>query len=393
MEYEQYFPLGIANPESFVGREEDINWLHKNILGKIHTLLLGPRRHGKSSLVLHTLNKYKLLHVEIDLQLCQSSRSVEEVIISGVEHLLTTICNDKESVVYAAKYFLKNKGKSWNIELIDHIEISIKPDHHHNVSENILTVLQFLDLILKQEGRDAVIFIDEIQEITHLKESFEIQGALRHFAQKSTHISFIFSGNNLCLLKHMFSQQTMPLYQLCDTISVGKLNKGLYKSYLHKVSKHHFSQYKLDQAMQEKIINKILEFSCCHPGRTNHLCLYFWRLAEENNHTPTDKDVDISWKKLITVEGKSVRTFLVQLESVAMSVLELLALDKVNDHFSFDELQQNLNKPSVELMQALQKLEEIDLIESQDGHHYSIVDPVARSIIKQYESVDALEMV
>lgn len=391
MIYGEYFPLGIATSNAFVGRKTEVNWLHKNILGKIHTLILGPRRYGKSSLALHTFEQYKLLYVEIDFQLCQSSRSVEEVIISGVENLLTNICSNKEAVIFAAKNFLKNKNKSWTIELIDHIEVHIKPNHHYNIAENILTVLEFLELVLQQEGKDAVIFIDEIQEITHLKESFEIQGALRHFAQKSKFISFVFAGNNLSMLKHMFSKQTMPLYQLCDTINLAPLDKDLYADYLSKlphidIDKN--TETEMSPKIEAEIINKIIDYTQCHPGRTNHLCLYLWRLAEENKQTISKQDIDTAWRKLVETEGKTVRTFLIQLDKTEMEVLSFLA-NRTNNNIlglTLDQIQTLSKQPHIELIQVLQKLEEIDLLESSNGINYSIVDPVVKSVLKQYET-------
>ena len=105
MAYDNYFPLGLAKGKAFIGRIEDAEWLNKNIDTGIHTLLLAPRRYGKSSLVLNVLENKKLDYVEIDLQLCRSGKSVEMKIIRGIEQIISTAIKEKDKVIQSAKRF------------------------------------------------------------------------------------------------------------------------------------------------------------------------------------------------------------------------------------------------------------------------------------------------
>lgn len=95
MQFEHHFPLGIAKGESFVGRTDEVLWLQKNIQAGVHTLLLAPRRYGKSSLVLYTLENNDVNYLEIDLQLCRSAKSVEKKVIHGIEKMIAKAVKKK----------------------------------------------------------------------------------------------------------------------------------------------------------------------------------------------------------------------------------------------------------------------------------------------------------
>lgn len=45
-----YFPLGKAHGKAFCNREYETEWLLKNINSAKHSLVMAPRRFGKSSL-------------------------------------------------------------------------------------------------------------------------------------------------------------------------------------------------------------------------------------------------------------------------------------------------------------------------------------------------------
>lgn len=57
-----YFSLGIAKGEAFCNRVSKRKQLISNIEKNKHTIVISPRRYGKSSLVLCSLDEMKFLH-------------------------------------------------------------------------------------------------------------------------------------------------------------------------------------------------------------------------------------------------------------------------------------------------------------------------------------------
>lgn len=379
MNYESYFPLGIAKGQAFIGRAEDAEWLNKNIEAGIHTLLLAPRRYGKSSLILHVLENKKLDFVEIDLQLCRTGKSVEMKLLRGVEDIITAAIKEKDKVLQTAKSFFSKSRKQWNIGLKGFIQVRIEPDKYDDVAENILTALHFLEAALSDEDKKAVIFIDEMQKIMHLEESEEIQGAIRHFAQKSKRVHFIFSGSSRGLLRQMFNDNAKPLYQLCDNLTLGKIKEEHYLSYIKKVAKK-----TLNLQLSDNVVHKIIDLSERHPRRIYNLCLYFWRLMESRKKEPDETSVLEAWNKLILSEAKGMRYFLSKLNNSQLKVLAYLSL-KANKELTSKEAQGITDLSASAISKALQNLEE-DLIERHEENGYHIIDPLIKGVITLYEN-------
>jgi AAA+ ATPase superfamily predicted ATPase len=380
MNYESYFPLGIATGQAFIGRAEDTEWLNKNIEAGIHTLLLAPRRYGKSSLVLQVLENKKLAFVEIDLQLCRTGKSVELKILRGVENIISAAIKEKGKVLQTAKSFFSKSKKQWNIGLKGFVQVTIEPDKYDDVADNILTALQFLEAALSDEDKKAVIFIDEMQKIIHLDESEEVQGAIRHFAQKSKRVHFIFSGSSRGLLRQMFNDNAKPLYQLCDNVTLCKIKEECYLSYIKKVAKK-----TLNLQVSDDAIHKIIDLSERHPRRIYNLCLYFWRLIDSGKKEANESTVLEAWEKLIFSEAKGTRYFLSKLNNSQLKVLAYLSL-KGNKELTSKQAQGTTDLSGSAISKALHSLEEEDLIEKHEDGTYHIIDPIIKGIINMYEN-------
>ena len=379
MYYEHYFPLGIAKADAFIGREAELNWLKKNIEARVHTLIMAPRRFGKSSLVLKALSQDTIRHIEIDLQLCRSAKSVEKKLINNIEQFVATIVDKKENILKLAQSFFKKSNKQWKIGLIGFVELTLEPERFDDVANNILTILQFFESVLKAEKQKAVIFIDEIQEITALSESQEIQGAIRHFAQKTTHIAFVFSGSNRRLLRDMFEDNMMPLYQLCDTINLNKISEKDYKYYLNNVA-----QKTWQQTLNTNIITKILNITERHPRRTNQLCLYVWRLSDIANSIPQKEDISKAWDHLINTEAKGIRYYLSRLNNSQLKLLTYIALGNTKE-ITGKLAQKATDLTASALSKAAEQLSQQDLIEISEQGSYHVVDPVVMAILARFE--------
>ena len=106
----------------------------------------------------------------------------------------------------------------------------------------------------------AVLFFDEMQEIDLLTEGKQIQGAIREFAQQAKNVVFIFSGSNRRLLHHMFDDNSMPLYELCERIKLEKISAASYKAYISEAAINIAGT-----APSETVLNAILSISERHP--------------------------------------------------------------------------------------------------------------------------------
>ena len=90
------FPLGIAKGEYFCNRLAETKQLVRNIHTGIHTVLISPRRYGKTSLAYKAINESQLPSARVDLYMTTSAVNIEKAIIAGVDNLLYQVSNNAE---------------------------------------------------------------------------------------------------------------------------------------------------------------------------------------------------------------------------------------------------------------------------------------------------------
>ena len=157
-------------------------------------------------------------------------------------------------------------------------------------------MLQKLDAILKKKNKKAVLFFDEFQRLCQITD-VALEGAIRHVAQESKHISFVFSGSNRHLLAQMFDDRAKPLYKLCDRITLDRMLKEHYLPFMQSKAKLQWRQQ-----LDEEVVDAILEWTQRHPYYVNLLCHRLW-FAEL---TPNLKTVEASWRSYCFEEKSNV---------------------------------------------------------------------------------------
>jgi hypothetical protein len=292
---------------------------------------LAPRRHGKTSLAkkVITLNQHPWL--EIDFFIAQSELSIEQKFIKGIQHILDQI-DAPERWVNPLVHFFKNAAKTWTVG-IKGMKLELIPEHHKDIPGNILEALNALEHILSKNKQRVILFLDEFQEIAKLENSLAIEGAIRHFAQGSKYVVFIFSGSSRHMLKHMFGDQSRPLYALCKEIHFDRLPPQEYQQYLNRVAKKTWGV-----GLSEDVFQKIMELTECHPRSQGQI-----------------------------------------------KILSLMALNYTTEMTSQDP-QSKLMMSSSAISQSLKHLEQEDYIERLEQGGYRIVDPMLKAILIEYGS-------
>ena len=82
------FPAGIAFGEAFCNRVEERTRLKKHIDNLRHTVLIAPRRYGKSSLIRQVMEDNQCIYVWIDFLSVTNQGDVEAKIKKACKELL-----------------------------------------------------------------------------------------------------------------------------------------------------------------------------------------------------------------------------------------------------------------------------------------------------------------
>ena len=375
MAYENYFPRGIASETAFCNRVEERKRLIHNIKTGQHTLLMSPRRYGKTSLVNYAVKEVNLPVGDADLFVAVDARHIEQRILAGIKMAMNHACSSTEQLLKSLRDYFKTVDSQWTIGT-QGINLVLTPTtKESDPATNIMEALLALEYLLKQKNKRGILFLDEMQEIGEVAEGKGIEGAIRHVAQQSKYLSFIFSGSNRHLLSHMFYDKARPLYKLCDRIILERISAKDYEKHLNKICK-----VKWKKAMPSASLAKIFELTERHPYYVNNLCLRLWESALKQ--PPSASQVEATWLDYAKEERLEVARELSGLSTGQRKILIEIAAG-FTTKITGKEFLKKVNMTSSSVTELLQNLEQKDYIEKH-AKEYSLIDPLVKTMLNVY---------
>lgn len=312
---QDYFPSKLAQGAQFCNRVKEKAALDENINKGRHTVLIAPRRYGKSSLVLKVVNESTIPLASVDLFLAHDDGAVTKRILQGIGQGISRIMPLNQKVLSKLQNVFSNFRVSLSAGGFS-VEGSIATSGFDPIDQ-IFSALQSLDELAKQQKKTIVFFIDEFQDIREASSSKSIQGAIRHIAQETSNIVFIFSGSNRRLLTELFDNKSKPLYMLCDMLYLERMTTKDYWPHLQKLAK-----IKWGKELPQMIFEKIMLLTELHSYYVNLLCHELWKL----NNVPKIEDIFICWQECYSMQEERLISDLEKLTIKQQDILRALAI-------------------------------------------------------------------
>lgn len=373
MSYEELFPRGLAFGKAFCNRVSERKRLGQNIDHNQHTLLMSPRRYGKTSLVKFVLSELEYPFGEADLFIAIDAKRIEDHILVGIKAIFSQISSPLEQKIESIRNFFQKISAKWIVGTKG-LQLALVPESGQDPASNVLEALQAIENLLSEKKQKAVLFIDEIQEIGEVAEGKAIEGAIRHVAQQSKYLILIFSGSNRHLLSKMFYDKSRPLYKLCDRIILDRIAPKDYIKHINALANK-----KWKSPLSDAVLNEIFQYTGCHPYFVNVLCRRLWE--DENTELPTELDVKKKWFDFVR-EERAETLKEVSILSIGQRKIIITIANGTVRALTGKESLRNLNMTSSSVTQALKLLAEKDYIERLESSEYKIVDPIIKSTLQ-----------
>ena len=371
MKPRKYFPLGKAYGDAFCNRIKETQWLVGNLVNTKHTLLIAPRRYGKSSLAEKAISVAKLPFIKINFHLCTTEDEVTQLIVSSVIKLIGKSIGRVEELITSIKKYVSNLSPKISFGE-DIATLELIPKQHVNQALVIAETLSLLEKLLSDKDKKAVIFLDEFQEITKINKSANIEGAIRTAAQEMQNVSIIFSGSIRSLLLRLFEDESRPLYKLCRKLKLDRISSADYKKHLNKIA---LKSWKSE--LSEQTFDEIMHLSNRHPYYVNYLCDIIW---EENEKLPTVSHVKKAWAIVVEEEWSDTLKELSLLSLSQRKILKFIALHPVPSILS-QEICRELSMPASTISSAVEVLVEKDYLEVDHEARYRIINPLLVTVL------------
>lgn len=214
----------IATDKNFTDREEETAWLVSNFTSLINTIIISPRRWGKSSLVSHAakiaLSRDSRLRIcTVDLFNVRNEAHFYSLFAAKV--ISATSTRWEEAVENARRFFSRLKPKI-SIGGVPDNEISIDFDWDE-LRLNPDEVLELPQKIAKEKGLKIVVCIDEFQNIADFTDPDYFQKKLRSHWQTHSDVAYCLYGSKRHMMLEVFTDSSKPFYKFGNLIFLNKI--------------------------------------------------------------------------------------------------------------------------------------------------------------------------
>lgn len=367
------FVFGVpVDDEHFIGREIEQERLRANFQHGINTILLSPRRWGKTSLVkkiAQEVSSKRLIVVYVDAFSCRNEYDFYNRLASDV--LRQTSSQIEE---------WKEQAKGFIERLTPKISISADPASAYSVSLGITPkthtpqeILNLPEQIASRKKCQIVICIDEFQQIGEFSESLSIQRTMRSVWQHHKNVSYCLFGSKMHMMIEMFQKKSFPFFKFGDILYLDNIPTETWIPYIR-------TQFQKEQ----KDISPSYAEKICH--LVNNHSSYVQQLAWLTLlNTKTETTECAFQTAVMELVEQNAAIFTQQTESLTTYQMNFLRalIDDVTKDFGLESIRETYQLGSTSNIVRLKRsLQEKELIEITDKGIF-LADPVLKLWLKK----------
>jgi AAA+ ATPase superfamily predicted ATPase len=284
------FIFGVATSgENFTDRQNETKRLLLNFQQGINTVLISPRRIGKTSLVRTVCELAKsddLKIVYLDIFSCRSDREFYDAFATAV---LRQTSSKLEEWVDNAKRFLSRITPKFSIRTDPMTDFSVSLELNMK-SEDVTDILQLPEKIASDKGIKIVICIDEFQQIAEFSDSKTFQKRLRTVWQLQQNVSYCLFGSKKHLMNELFERRSLPFYKFGDALYLQKIATEDWVKYI--CERFDATNKSISPSLAEKIAQKVDN----HSSYVQQLAWLVWIHTDE---VAAEENFEEAWQDLL----------------------------------------------------------------------------------------------
>ncbi len=189
------------------------------LTNRIHVVLIGPRRFGKTSFLLNLLKKMSAQshpYVFVDIFNITSHKDFLHQMLRALKSKKGWVDSLKAIVTSFPK--LRPKISTQIDAHTGQPSFDFTFDTSLSSENDVKELIQDVLLGLSKLGNGLILAIDEFQKITELDDNGWLEATLRTHMQQLRNTSFIFTGSRRSVIYDMLNNPSRPLYKFCQPI-------------------------------------------------------------------------------------------------------------------------------------------------------------------------------
>ena len=266
----------IATDQNFTDRRVETERLLQNFSSLTNTIIISPRRWGKSSLVIHAAKQ--LLMSEENVKLCMidlfNVREEEEFYTLLAKEVLTAVSSKWEEIAVNAKNFLARliPRISFTADVESELSFGIGLEELKRNPDDILDLAEALAV---SKNIRLIICIDEFQNVANFGDSLAFQKKLRAHWQRHTRVAYCLFGSKRHMLMDVFANVSMPFYKFGDLMFLQKIETEEWIPFIRQ-------KFQMaDKVIERDEIQLLVELVDKHPYYVQQLAQQVWLRTEK----------------------------------------------------------------------------------------------------------------
>lgn len=218
-----------VSEEYFCDREVETAQLEANIVNWRNTVLVSPRRMGKSGLIEHTFAQqsirdgYETFYIDIF-----ATSTLEELVFLLGKEIISRLQTHGQKLIDRFFTIVNSIQASFGLDpLTGAPNFSISLGDIRDSGKTLEQVFAFLE----SSEIPCVVAIDEFQQIAEYPDGKKVIASLRTLVQSCKQTRFIFAGSNRRMMGKLFNNPSEPFYQSCTPLYLDVINENVYRGF------------------------------------------------------------------------------------------------------------------------------------------------------------------
>ncbi len=281
---DKVFVYGVSvKGDNFTDRDKEIERLKLNLENGMNTILISPRRLGKTSMVKKVISQFKeredILPVYMDIYDCRSEYDFYNRFAAAI--IQQTTSKVDYWVEYAKEFLSRITPKivlaSDGINEVS-LALGITPSTH--APEEVLALPE---KIAKKRGKHIVVCIDEFQQIGEMPNSLTIQKRLRSVWQHQSECTYCLFGSKKHLMDNLFQDKRMPFFLFGEMMYLDRIPTADWVSYIQGRFESRGKKISVE------ICKKICEYTQNYSSYVQQLA---WNVFAETEHEAGPQELE-----------------------------------------------------------------------------------------------------
>ena len=299
----------------FTDRKEDARRLTANLTHGINTILISPRRWGKTSLVKRVIRECddpSVKFVFIDVFQCKSEFDFCRVFAREVIKQTSSVI---EEWVAMAKGFLSNISPkfSFGSDPLNDFSVSFEWSPNGETADSILALPE---KIAQKKGVRIVVCIDEFQQVADFQDSVSWQKQLRSSWQHQQHATYCLFGSKKHLMDSFFNDKSMPFYKFGDLMFLGKIPTAEWVGYIC------YQFARSGKSISTDLAQRICDLT---ENLSSYVQQLSWLVWYKTNREVTEQDIDAALADLLEQNKVFFQREIEQLTEFQLNFLRAVA--------------------------------------------------------------------